>query len=577
MKPELQQLDWNPSRVLFGLSRIGYTPHSALADIADNSVTNGADNVWLYINKIRDELSSTRKNNIKEYVIVDDGDGMDREGILSALSLGSDDLSYSTDSLSKFGLGLKSASFSQGKILEVVSSKGDGFVKYSVNLNNIDNVYFCQLEELSKEDESLINEHLSNGIGTIVRITDIHHNNHPSLKSTEDALKYRLGTIYYYFLSEGLNIFLNGEKIEPYDVLFTDEADANGNLDENEWSGRTVNWIKKPTSQTLDISGEEPVSATVEVTQLPHPPIHALDGEGEQKRVRDKYKIGSGNYGFYVYRNKRLISWAERFDGIIPQDQDFYSFRGRILLDSDADDAFNIDVKKSHLELSDEAHASLSDLSDEYKRKSKKAWQNANSIKKQMMGNEPNNISNDIAEMLDLPDLLPGEELPSPEKEIRKKHREEEIKRDIQDKIKKEAKDAALAEGKDSEAITDEEVKVYADGGGNNKDKRILRVPQIEDNLLWEPYYDDDHGWSVRINKTHRFARCIFEDNSENIDMQVIFELLLLNAAQAEIHVRRNPDIDKNDAEHIVELFRESVSNNLAQLIRKKDIKLPPL
>lgn len=577
MTTELEQLDWNPSRVLFGLSRIGYTPHSALADIADNSVTNGAKSVWLYINKIRDELSSTRKNNIKEYIIVDDGDGMDRDGILSALSLGSDDLSYSSDSLSKFGLGLKSASFSQGKILEVISSNGGDFIKYSVNLNKIDKIYFCLLEELSNEDEALIDNHLHDGTGTIVRITDIHHNNHPSPKSTEDALKYRLGTIYYYFLTDGLSIYLNNEKIEPYDVLFTDEADANGNLNENDWGGKTVNWIKKPTSQTLDISGEEPVSATVEVTQLPHPPIHALDGEGEQKKVREKYKIGSGNYGFYVYRNKRLISWAERFDGIIPQDQDFYSFRGRILLDSDADDAFNIDVKKSHLELSDEAHASLSDLSDEYKRKSKKAWLHANSIKKQMMGNEPNNISNDIAESLDLPDLLPGEELPSPEKEISKKKREEEIKKDIQEKIKKEAIDAAVDEGRDSETVTDKDIKIYADGGDKNKDKRILRVPQIEDNLLWEPYFDDDHGWSVRINKTHRFARCIFEDNSDNVDMQVIFELLLLNAAQSEIHVRRDPDIDKTEAEHIIELFRESISNNLAQLIRKRDIKLPPL
>ena len=42
MPEEIENLGWNPNRVLFGLSRIGYTPHSAIADIVDNSVTNAA-------------------------------------------------------------------------------------------------------------------------------------------------------------------------------------------------------------------------------------------------------------------------------------------------------------------------------------------------------------------------------------------------------------------------------------------------------------------------------------------------------------------------------------------------------
>jgi hypothetical protein len=72
--------------------------------------------------------------------------------------------------------------------------------------------------------------------------------------------------------------------------------------------------------------------------------------------------IGSGNYGFYVYRNKRLISWASQLQGIIPIDQDYFAFRGRILIDDSADDYFNIDVKKSTLTLSDEAGMSLAIL-----------------------------------------------------------------------------------------------------------------------------------------------------------------------------------------------------------------------
>ena len=91
--------------------------------------------------------------------------------------------------------------------------------------------------------------------------------------------------------------------------------------------------------------------------------------------------IDASNYGFYVYRNKRLISWASHLQ-IIPYDQDFYAFRGRILIDDAADDFFNIDVKKSTITLSDEAWTAISDYTKEAKSKSKAAWLNAGRLRK---------------------------------------------------------------------------------------------------------------------------------------------------------------------------------------------------
>ncbi len=48
----------------------------------------------------------------------------------------------------------------------------------------------------------------------------------------------------------------------------------------------------------------------------------------------------AGNYGFYVYRNRRLISWAEAFSNgmasIIPAQQKYFGFRGRINIDGTA-------------------------------------------------------------------------------------------------------------------------------------------------------------------------------------------------------------------------------------------------
>ena len=58
-------------------------------------------------------------------VILDDGDGMTEEGLKSAMALGGKGprSKRNADDLGRFGLGLKTASFSQAKILLVISKK----------------------------------------------------------------------------------------------------------------------------------------------------------------------------------------------------------------------------------------------------------------------------------------------------------------------------------------------------------------------------------------------------------------------------------------------------------------------
>jgi len=71
----------DPARVCFGLSRIGYIPASALCDIVDNSITAKAQNINIIIRKENPEFNDNRKNNIREFLVIDDGDGMDEQGI----------------------------------------------------------------------------------------------------------------------------------------------------------------------------------------------------------------------------------------------------------------------------------------------------------------------------------------------------------------------------------------------------------------------------------------------------------------------------------------------------------------
>lgn len=565
----------NAARVLFGISRIGYTPASAICDIIDNSVTAKAENVSVFIKKKNESYNLNKKDNVEEYLIIDDGNGMSEKELDNALDLGSSDELYSENTLSKFGLGLKSASFAQGERLEVISGNGKELHKEYVDLQEIQEEYFSVETELTDEDKELVEKYFKNKLqGTIIRISKIRNNNHPSIKSTIDELKEKIGVIYYYFLKKRLHIFIENEEIEAFDPLFVDEA-GSSNLDENIWDGKSVQWLLKPT----DIELDEGVNGKIEITMLPHPRVRKDEGISDAS-IRTKYHISANNYGFYVYRNGRLINWANKLD-IIPFDQDFYAFRGRINIKSNADDAFNIDVSKSKINLSEDAREALDDFIADYKRKCKVAWGNAWNKYSALISQNSNDISNDISnEIGDSVDTSSLEE-DSPEFADEKNRREDAIVKESQKKAIEDTLSRMSDEGKENtkvEDLTPEDIKETMKGSASvDALNKIFKVPSITDNKLWEPYVDAEKKECVRISKNHRYAKLIYENNSANKDLQILFELLLYIEAKAELQVRKEyHDAELEIVSDIMDEYRVAVSEKLAKLCRKEEGKLPP-
>ena len=193
---------------------------AAICDIVDNAVTANAKHIAVKLTPPRTPYE--RRRSVKSYLIIDDGQGMDEDGIINALTLGATDAHYTPTTLSKFGLGLKSASFSQGDTLELLSGNGSGnWHKYRVSLPEIRQrgEYGAERVELSDEDNALIGEYLVEGHGTIVRITDVRKGNIPSIRSTVVELQQRVGIIYYYFMrDDGLTIDVEDKKCPPFDV-----------------------------------------------------------------------------------------------------------------------------------------------------------------------------------------------------------------------------------------------------------------------------------------------------------------------------------------------------------------------
>ncbi len=579
-------LPLNAACLLDGLRRgpEAATPIHALCAIVDNAIDAGARNITLEIVPDR-PVNRNRRNNVREYSIIDDGAGMDEAALQNALALGAADTYYAPGTLSKFGLGLKSASFSQGETLTVLSSPGDSapFLRYTVRMAQLaaleTGVYGAEREDLTPEDTELIAEFLPDGRGTIVRISDIHKDNHPAIRATVDELRLKIGVIYYYFLRDGdMTITVDGTPCEPFDVLFTKQADEHGGLNENDWNGRDVCWIQTPI--TLPIDRQNNVFGQVEATQLPHPPTFERNEPGGRDRVRKAFRISASNYGYYIYRNKRLISWAERFqlpDGpIIPQDQDMYAFRGRILLDASADEALNIDVKKSDIMLSDEAEKALRDFSDDYRRKSRDAWRHATQENKRVANLDIDGATNKLAR-----EAAPLEEFPgnieddTEEAFARQQEREQEIFRKQEQRFDAEAREVAQDEtpaiSPDSEPEKLATIKQEVILGENAApDSNVLYVRNTEDFALWEPYLDSVKRNCVRINRDHKFGRLLQRHAERHPEVRVLISLMLLQIAGAEVYVRKNYGGLKSDVvADVLKAFRDAASQNLAALATK--------
>src|SRR5262249_15298312 len=94
----------------------GYTLQSALADLIDNSLTAGSTKIRVIV-----EPSSPAPH----IALIDNGEGMTEARLVEAMRMGTVGplRSRETTDLGRFGLGMKTASLSQGRCLTVITKR----------------------------------------------------------------------------------------------------------------------------------------------------------------------------------------------------------------------------------------------------------------------------------------------------------------------------------------------------------------------------------------------------------------------------------------------------------------------
>lgn len=322
----------SPDILMNSMRSIGYSFKTAIADIIDNSISAGANNISIFLPI--DEHGEL-------YIsILDDGEGMNNQELFEAMKYGSPRNGYGPNDLGRFGLGLKSASLSQCKILTVASKK-DGIIScFQWDLDEVERTKKWNCKELeSFEIEDIPNieglKELEKGTLVVWQNFDVAFKKSdgymlPFLSEQLDIASNHIRLVFQRFINNGLNITVNGHFLNAIDPFLEKHPKTD---------------IKTPSSFRV-IKSDPSSEIVVQSFILPHQNDLSND-DIEKLGGIDELRDGQG---FYIYRNNRLIIYGTWFR-LSSQNlsSELYKY-GRIKVDipNTLDDMWEIDIKKQN-------------------------------------------------------------------------------------------------------------------------------------------------------------------------------------------------------------------------------------
>lgn len=312
----------NLSNFIKSLRDFGYNFQIALADIVDNSIAAESKNI----------LIETESDPSAKLSILDDGFGMVEEELIEAMRLGSKDPEDEREKkdLGRFGLGLKTASFSQCKRLTVISKKNSEIScrRWDLDLIIEKNEWLLITPEFNEfENENLFKKLITQKSGTLViweKIDTIHKSEY-----AEEIILLRshLALVFHRFLEGSIK----GRKF--FMSLNNNEIKGFNPFNENNLATQTL------PDQIIKVNNKR-----IKITPyiLPH---HSKLSNLEY----DKYATTDGytkSQGFYLYRGGRLLIHGTWW-GLNKISDAHRLIRIRVDISNDQDSIWNIDVKKS--------------------------------------------------------------------------------------------------------------------------------------------------------------------------------------------------------------------------------------
>ncbi len=513
-------------RVVFGLRDTGYDFNTAIADIVDNSITAKAT-------KIDVSMSQDALGEISLF-ITDNGHGMNQKELRNAMKYGSKERK-DKKSLSKFGLGLKTASTAFCRCLSLVSRGDDGVarkIQWDLDFISEKNKWKPKTMEPSKAELRILDSVAADGTGTVVMWEKVDRllakgledysskaAINKALKAKKEKLRYHLGVTFQRFLDScddrcpNIEICVDMVPVDPVDPFCINEKET------------LAYPIPKPLMIKVDDGEKYPVQMTAYV--LPR------QADFSTTKAKDDARISVNTEGFYIYRENRLIHYGD-WMGMYTNEPHYSLLRVEFSFGAELDSAFNVDIKKSRILPAEEIvdwiknkfiAAPRREANDRYRvGTSKKVTEEAEKFDAHASSNR-----------------TIDEKAPSVEESKMTPVGDNEVKLTNQN------------------GTFTHKIEIVSDHKAN--EMRILPVEDIEYGNLWRPCITSDGKHAVKINQKHPFYQKIYYPVLGQRVMVTGMDALLWALAEAE-----NSTVNPETEEYYEEM-RTAVSKQLKKLI----------
>lgn len=321
-----------PAGLVASLSSLGYSLPAAVADLVDNSISAGASTV---------DVEFTWAGKDSWIAVADDGAGMTAEDLVTAMTVAARGpaATRSATDLGRFGVGLKSASFSQARQLSVATARSGEWHVRTWDLDVVETSGQWRLLRGADEATSELLERIRGTAdhGTVVlwrRLNGYHvgavtvedERTQKQFYAESARTESHLGMVFARFLTGGrrLNLRVSGTPVVAWDPFLA----------------------RHPSVQPLPVERLPLGSGSVRVEAFVLP--------SAQRLTPDEYEKAGGprgwldQQGFYVYRRNRLILAGDWLGQRGLRREEKYNL-ARIAVDipAETDVEWMVDVRKS--------------------------------------------------------------------------------------------------------------------------------------------------------------------------------------------------------------------------------------
>ncbi|GAA1225574.1 ATP-binding protein [Kitasatospora nipponensis] len=322
----------DPAGMVASLSSLGYSLEAAVADLVDNSISAGAKKV---------DVEFTWAGRDSWIAIVDDGDGMTPDQLKTAMTVAARGPSAprTAHDLGRFGVGLKSASFSQARQLTVASSDAGTWNVRTWDLDIVEQSGEWRLLRGTDADtEKLVDRLVENyGHGTVVIWKRLNGYHSDGVDADDEATQKQfyseaarteshLGMVFARFLSGARRLALrvSGTEVQAWDPFM----------------------VSHPSVQRLPVEELPLGSGSVRVEAFVLPSTHRLSPDVYDRAAGPGGWLGQ--QGFYVYRRNRLIL-AGDWLGLrgLRREEKFNLARIAVDIPAETDVEWGVDIRKS--------------------------------------------------------------------------------------------------------------------------------------------------------------------------------------------------------------------------------------